>query len=144
MLMFKWFYEYNLEVDLPLEKLWSFCTNPSNWPKNIDEFESCVLESPFQKGSVVKVKIKNKNAHVNLHILEVEPYRSYKTLTKIPFFSQESVTTFLEISPGRSKLTTKTCVNSFLTPFFRSYYRKKIEKQYDSFSKILIEMVNRT
>ncbi|CDR34215.1 hypothetical protein [Criblamydia sequanensis] len=142
--MFKWFYEYNLEVDLPLEELWSFCTNPSHWPKNIDEFESCMLEAPFQKGSTVKTKIKNKKGHVSIHILDVEPYRSYKTLTKIPFFSQESLTTFQKISKTRSKLTTKTCVKSILTPFFRSYYRKKIEKQYDSFSKIMIEMVNRT
>lgn len=133
--MFRWHHEVSYEVDIPIVPLWDFSVNPSNWPKWIDQFDSCKLDS--ENPNVVKAKIKNHNAHISLVITHVEPLKKFQYLIKNFFMVQESQTIVQEISPTRTRIIFHNSVRSFLTPFFKCYYRKHVEKQGKRFVEVL-------
>lgn len=141
--MFKWFHEYSIEIDAPLQPIWDFLTTPSNWPKWINQFDSCLLEGDFKTGAKVKAKIKDKEAYLSIFITEVKPYSEYKMLVKTLFFNQESLCEIQEISPERTLITQKTYVLSLLTPFMKSYFRKSAEKSNPKCLEVLSQAVRR-
>jgi len=128
--MFKWKHEYHAEVDVPLQKAWDFYVQPSNWPKWIDEFESCQYEGELKTGELVKLKAKNKNIYVPVVVGELKPYKELSIFIKVPFFSQASFSAFEKISNEKTSITFKTTVNSIFTLFMKSYLSQKVENQY--------------
>jgi hypothetical protein len=127
--MRKWSHEYSIEVDLPLETVWGFYINPGNWPKWLDQIDSCVCEEDLKTGSIVMTKIKNRSLCLPIWITDVVPSQECKILIKAPFFVQQSSFAVSWISPMKTCLTLKTSVESILTPFFKSFYRKRVETQ---------------
>ena len=126
--MFTWSHEDLMEVDLSLQKAWDFYTNPTNWLKWEDRFDAFVLEGSLRTGSQIKAKIKNKPIHIEMLVTEVRPYHECKCLVKSLFFTQESLCTFHEISPQKTRITLTLCVVSFFTPFMKKIFLKNIEK----------------
>lgn len=126
--MFKWSHEHSIEVDAPLQTAWDFYVNPSNWPKWEDRFDSCALEGQFKTGAKVKAKIKNMSAHLLILVTDVKPYHECRCLVKVPFSTQESLCTFQEISPGKTRMVLKIYVISLLAPFMKSTFLKNVEK----------------
>ena len=72
--MFTYCHKEYCEVDLPLEKVWEFCSNPANTPKWIDQFESCTWEGELKKGTVLQTKFKNRNLFLTTSVKEYNPY----------------------------------------------------------------------
>jgi hypothetical protein len=132
--MFKWTHEYSLEVDLPLHMAWDFFTDPSNWPKWEDRFDTCFLDGAFETGAKVTVKIKNTSVHMGILITEVKLHREYRVLIRTLFSRQESLSTFQEISPEKTRIILHSWVISLFTPFMKKFFIKTVEK---SCSKIL-------
>lgn len=128
--MFKWNNEDMMEVDMPLQKAWDFFTNPNNWPKWDDRLDICYFEGKLTTGSKVEVKIKNKPAKMMILVTDVRPYRECKSLVKVPFFTQESLCIFQEISADRTRITLKVCVISFFAPFLKKLLLKTMQKSY--------------
>jgi len=126
--MFTWSHEDSMDVDLPLQKAWNFYTDPSNWPKWEDRFDACVLQGALRAGSQIKAKIKNKPIHIEIWVTEVRPYHECKCLVKSLFFTQESLCTFQEISPQKTRIILTICVVSFFTPFVKKIFHRNIEK----------------
>ncbi len=128
--MFKWNYEDMMEVDVPLQKAWDFYSNPSNWPKWDDRFGSCLLDGEFKTGSKVEIQIKNKLTSVMVLLTEVVACQECKSLVKVPFFTQESLCIFQQISPDRTRITLKVCVISFFAPLLKKLLFKTLQKSY--------------
>lgn len=126
--MFTWSHEDSMDVDLPLQKAWNFYTDPSNWTKWEDRFDAFILEGSLRTGSQIKAKIKNKPIHIEMLVTEVRSYHECKCLVKSLFFTQESLCTFQEISPQKTRITLTLCVVSFFTPFMKKIFLKNIEK----------------
>src|SRR5690242_6760622 len=126
--MFTWSHEDSMDVDLPLQKAWNFYTDPSNWSKWEDRFDAFVLEGTLRTGSQIKAKIKNKPIHIEIWVTEVRPYQECKCLVKSLFFTQESLCTFQEVSPQKTRITLTICVISFFTPFMKKILLRNIEK----------------
>jgi hypothetical protein len=124
---FKWFYEESIVVNTSVSNVWDH-HNPYNWPKWIDEIESCDSEK-IEDDCVVKAKIKNKNIYLSFLFTEVSLHKKHKMRVKVPFFTQEISSIYEEISPGKTKMTSKYTVTSFFTPFLKSYYLKQLLSQ---------------
>lgn len=137
--MFTWSHENSMDVDLPLQKAWNFYTNPSNWLKWEDRFDAFVLEGTLRAGSQIKAKIKNKSIHITILVTEIKPYHECKCLLKSPFFTQESLCTFEEISLGKTRITLKICVISLFVPFMKKFFLKNIEKVRPKYLKAFAE-----
>ena len=141
--MFNWSHETSMEVDLSLQMAWDFFINPSNWPKWEERFETCVLEGEFKTGSKIKAKIKNKPIQISILVTEVRPYRECKCLVKSLFFTQESLCVFQEISPGKTGITLKLCVISFLAPFMKKFFLKHAENVHSKCLHALAEFAGK-
>jgi hypothetical protein len=126
--MFTWSHEDSIEVDLSIQKAWDFYTDPNNWLKWEDRFDAITLVGSLRAGSQIKAKIKNKPIHILMLVAEVSPYRECKWLVKSLFFTQESLCTFQEISPQKTRITFTIYVVSFLTPFIKKILVKNIEE----------------
>ncbi|MGC1879422.1 MAG: SRPBCC family protein [Rhabdochlamydiaceae bacterium] len=137
--MFKWFYEYSTEVDIPLQKVWDFCINPNHWPQWMDQLESCKMEGEFKAGSMVKAKIKNRTFHLPIFITDVKPFKSCALLMKGPLISQTSSCTLREISRDKTALIMKTSIVSILTPFIKRYFTKHMEAQMQKCRKAILD-----
>jgi hypothetical protein len=128
--MFKWLHQYVIEVNMPLQEVWEFYMNPSNWSQWMDDFESChFVQSPV-KDSIVSAKIKNKEVFVHFLFTEIKPYQEAALRVSTLFFTQESLTLFQEISLEKTQLTFNTTVKSIFVPFLKSYFLKKCATQY--------------
>jgi polyketide cyclase/dehydrase/lipid transport protein len=125
--MFTWMHEDSMEVDLPLQKAWNFFTDPSNWPKWENQFETCVLEGTLRAGAQIKAKIKNKPIRVVILVTEVRPYCECKYLLRL-FSFQESLFAFKSISPEKTRVTLKLYVFSLFTPFMKGTFITNMEK----------------
>jgi hypothetical protein len=136
--MFEWCHEHSIEVDFPIQKVWDFYSRMSNW-KVQDPFDSYHQEGPFQTGSVVKAKIKNRNAYVNLLLTEVKSPNEFKIFIKVPFSKQSSHCILQEISPEKTRITTRLVINSFFTPFLKSFYLRIAEKVYPEFFEHMLQ-----
>jgi hypothetical protein len=141
--VFKWHHEYCVEVDVPISHVLSFITDFNNWPNWMDQCESFQIDKAKQTETVIKAKIKNKNAYFPVLMSEIESQKKYRILIKVPFFYQISLCHFQEISTTKTKITIHTSVVSFLTPFFKSHYRKNVENQYPKLLKALLESVEK-
>ena len=126
--MFAWSHEDSMEVDLSLEKAWNFYTTPTNWLKWEDRFDAFVIEGTLRRGSQIKAKIKNKPIHIEILVTDVRPYHECKCFVKSLFFTQESLCTFQEISPQKTRITLTLRVVSFFTPFMKKIFLRNIEK----------------
>ncbi len=126
--MFTWLYEDSMDVDLPLQKAWNFYTDPTNWSKWEDRFESFELVGGLRAGAEIKAKVKNKCAQARILVTEVKSYQECKLSVKVVFFTQESMCIFQEISPEKTRITLKVCIISFLTPFMKSFFLRTAEK----------------
>lgn len=126
--MFTWSREDSMEVDLSLQKAWDFYTNPTNWLKWEDRFDAFISEGTLRTGSQIKAKIKNKPVYIKMLITEVIPYHECKYLVTALFFTQESLCTFEEISPQKTRITFTICIIGFLTPFMKKIFLRNIEK----------------
>jgi len=85
--MFCWLHEFSFEVNHPLQKVWDFGINPSNWPKWSEKIESCHCEGKLQPDSLIKVKVKSRfpqDVYIPIKLKEIEPYRECKLLIKVP------------------------------------------------------------
>lgn len=138
--MFKWHYEFSMEVE---ESVINFMNDLNNWPMWLDEFESFKIEKIHENKTTILGKIKNKNFYVTFIITEVEPKMKFHALVRAPFFSQENITRFQEIAPQKIKITVNSTITSFFTPFFKSYYRKKAEKQFSILKSVLSQQSRR-
>lgn len=133
--MFKWRYETSYEVEVPILPLWNFSTEPSNWPKWIDLFESCKFDE--KDSNIVQIKFKNRDIYFPVIITKMDPPKEVHLLLKNFFMTQENQTTIQEISPTHSKVITCVTFTSFLTPFLKSYFRKHLDKQTKKFMEVL-------
>ncbi|MDP1608382.1 MAG: SRPBCC family protein [Chlamydiales bacterium] len=141
--MFNWSHESSMEVDCSLQIAWDFFTNPSNWPKWEDRFDACVLDEELKAGSKIKVKFKNKPIQILILVAEVKPYHECKYLIKPPFFTQESLCTFQEISPEKTRITLKICIISFFVPFVKTILLKNVEKFYSKCARAFAEIAGK-
>ena len=132
-----------MDVDLPLQEAWNFFMNPANWPKWEDQFESCFLEGDLRAGSKIKAKIKNKPIRILILITEVRPYHECKYLIKSLFFTQESLCTLQEMSPGKTRITLKMCIIGFFVPFMKTIFLKNMEKSYSKRLSVFAEITGR-
>lgn len=128
--MFTWSHEDSIEVNLPIQKAWTFYTNPTNWLKWEDQFDVVVFEGILKAGSQIKAKIKNRPLHIAILVTEVKPYEEFKSVVKHLLITQESGCSFQEISPERTRITLRFSVISFFLPFIKNTSFKKVEKTY--------------
>jgi polyketide cyclase/dehydrase/lipid transport protein len=138
--MFTWSHETSMDVDLPLQQVWNFYLDPSNWPKWEDRLESCVLKGDLRVGAKIRAKVKDKPVQLLFFVTEIKPYHECKFLTKTPLATQESLCTFEELSPEKTRITLKICIISLLTPFMRAIFRKHTEKTYSKCFNVLAEI----
>ena len=139
--MFRWSREHSVEVNLPIRKVWDFYITPGNWPKWMDQLESCTFEGELQVGTIIKAKVKNRNAHIQITMTELKLHGEYGILIKVPFFIQESSDVFREISPEKTLVITKTSITSLLAPIMKLYFNKKNKQGNLQCLKALLEMV---
>ncbi len=125
--MFKWSHKFSKEVDIPMHNVWDFYSNPSNWPKWIDQFEYCGVDGELKNGSVIAVKIKDKNMYIPIVMKDIRHLDQYVIFIKAPFFAQESCFSLREVLPGRTCISIKSSVTSIFTPFIKPYFQKKAE-----------------
>lgn len=129
-MLFKSSIEFKFEIDIPLQKFWEFCFDINNWPKWVDKAESCLHEGELKEGSIVKLKIKNRNLYINIHMVEFKPYKQYKMYSKLSFlFAEENSGTFQVNTENTTTLIFNTKFRS-IVPFLRGYLRRKIHRQY--------------
>lgn len=135
--MFEWHHEYSAIVDLPVSQLFAFTNDFNNWPLWMDQFESFHIEKVDANETTLIAKVKNRNIYIPILFKVILPLKKYQLYIKAPFFKQTSTITYQEISTSKSKYTAETTVKSFLTPFMKSYYKRKVETQYPKFLKAL-------
>lgn len=136
--MFTWNNEHCQELDIPLQTAWDYTSDPKNWSIWNEDFECCTCEEGFKTGSIIKGKIKNSTSSIPMLLTKVENYK-FETEMRPPFFSQTASWELQEISPSRTRFILKCSVKSFLTPFMKWYYAKKIKKAYSKYFKALTE-----
>jgi hypothetical protein len=141
--MFTWSYEDSMEVDLSLRFAWDFFTDPGNWPRWEDRIEYCTPVGEVKTGSRVVAKVKNKAVTITMWVTEVKPYRECKILVKAPFFTQEALATFQEISPGRTRITLKRCIIGIFVPFMKAFFLKNTEKTYSLRKRAFAEIAEK-
>jgi hypothetical protein len=91
--MFKWYYKHTFEIDAPIQKVWQICADPSNWPKWIDQLESCQFDGEIKAGSIIKCKVKTrfpKDIYIPIRIVDINPYREAISELKVPLMTQET------------------------------------------------------
>ena len=123
--MFEWRHEFSTEVDLPLQQVWNFYANPSNWPRWIDQLESC--EGELKIGSIIQGKIKNRSAYLPIKITDVEPFKTCTHLIKNLLFIQTSSISFQVTSSKKTTLTIKVSVVGLLVPFLKNSLTSRTE-----------------
>ncbi len=140
--MFKWHHEYSVEVDASLSLILNFLNDYNNFPKWVDQFDSFSVKKIEGNTTILRAKVKNKNAYVAVLFTEIEPQKKYQMLCKVPFFTQTSTLHYQIISPTKTKITVNTSVSSFLTPFFKSIFLKNVETQYPKMLKALLNFIS--
>lgn len=138
--MFRWSHEHLMEVNIPVQKMWDIYINPSNWPKWVDQFDFCTFEDELKTGTVVKTKIKNRNAYIQIQMIKIKPHEECKFLIKVPLFTQESSCIFQEISTERTLLIMKTSVISLFVPFMKSFFHKRLEHSNSKYLRVFSEI----
>jgi len=128
--MFKWVHEYSIEVDIPIQKVWEFSTSPGLWHVWNDEYETFHHEGNLKSGSVIKAKVKNANIEIPFNVTTLTPYEECTIFVKVPFFSQEVVCTFKEISTNRTGITFRILIKSWFVLFMKSYLNKTVNNRY--------------
>ncbi len=138
--MFKWRHEYSMEINIPIKKVWEFYTNPSNWPKWVDQFETCNTCGGVKTGAIVSAKLINRKLPLPILITEINSSYELSLLVRVPLSIQENFTTMKEISPDRTRINMKMCISSWLIPFVRIILRKRTERQYSKLLEVLSDI----
>lgn len=139
--MFTWNNEHCQELDIPLQKAWSYTSDPRNWSNWNKEFEYFTCEGDIKTGSIVEGKIKYLAPALPILITKVEESKYETELTSL-LISQTTSWELQEISPFRTRFILKHSIKGFLTPFMKWYFSKKIKKAYSKYFKALTEYAN--
>lgn len=137
--MFRWKYQYAIEVDIPLQVAWNFFIDPSHWPLYDDRMEAFVFDGDFKAGAQVKLQLKNKPNHIGILVTEVKPHREYRILIHSLLAKEEKLTSFEELTPKKTRVTFQIYVLSFLVPFMRSKFLKNVEQAQAKSTQALFE-----
>lgn len=92
--------------------------------------------------TTIKAKIKNRNAYALLFFTEIVPQKKFQMSYKGLCFTQLSNIHYEKISPLKTRITVDTNISGFLTPLFRSSFKKKVEAQYPEMLKALLVYVS--
>lgn len=128
--MFKWSHEITVEIEAPLQKVWNFFAEPSNWSLIMDGIDSCQLEGEFKADSTVTAKMKNKMVFIPCLLTRVQPLVGYEMEIKNILVTQVSSNTFQALSDVKTVVVSKTCATGILVPFMK----KACEKSAKSFN----------
>ena len=85
---FNWHDEFKTGIELPVKQVWDCLSDPNNWlkwEKRIDKYE---MDGPLKEGSLIRGKVKGREAYISLLITDCQRYESLGTFIKIPFFKR--------------------------------------------------------
>lgn len=137
--MFKWSYEFSTEYDFPIHKVWECSTNPDNYSKFLHQCESIQYD---KEKSVIKAHFKGrKYIRVTILLTEFEMHRKIGTRIKGTLGLTDTVTEYHEITSNKTKIVTKINLVSILTPFLKSYFKKKTDKESAKQKEILTSLL---
>ena len=141
MSFFDWDCELNSEMELPLPLAWDFCLDPNNWLKWENRIESYAFGENLSVGSLIKGKIKKKNAYISILVTGLQQHEKYETLIKVPFYKQRASLMFSEISSRKTGLKMKVFVKSPFAFFMKSYFERKVESLNAKMLDVLLKEV---
>ena len=137
--MFSWSKDASIEVDVPLEKFWELCINPSHWIYQ-ERFESCKLEGEFAVGSKILLKLKNKSISLTWVIKEYEKNKYYKVRFSRLLATQENTLFIRESENGKTVITIKIETLGFLAPFVH-LMKKSTEKLLRDYTDLFVNNI---
>ena len=135
MSIFKWNSEFVVEVEMPLQRVWEYYLDFNNWAKGDKRIEYFSCDTKLDLGAQVKGKIKGRPTFVTILVTNFREYERLDTLTKAPFFKQETTFIIEEMSSEKTKLKQKVHVSSPFTLFMKGFYEKHVTTHKDLFLK---------